>query len=134
MAGFSDFEEAGVANERLGGTAFTVPGTHYFALSTTTPTDAGGNFTEPGVGSYARVAATNNSTTWPAASGGVKANGIQITFPTATAAWGTVTHFGIYDASSGGNLLYLGALTSSLVVNNGDTPRFPIGDLTITFD
>ena len=42
------------------------------------------------------------------------ANGASVTFPTASADWGTVTSFGLFDASTSGNLLafdYLGNYT-----------------------
>ena len=118
----------------LGGPDFTHPATIYVALYTVAPTSAGGG-TEVSGGAYARVSATNNSTTWPAATGGgpaTKANGIAITFPTATVAWGTVVAFGIFDAASAGNGLYWGTLASTRVVNIGDTPSFAIGALTVT--
>ena len=76
----------------LGAFSYTVPTTLYLALYTTAPTSAGGGVEVSG-GSYARVAITNNSTNWPASSGGgpgTKANGAAFTFPTASAAWGTI--------------------------------------------
>jgi hypothetical protein len=57
-----------------------------------------------------------------------------ITFPTATGNWGTVTHFGIFDASTSGNLLVWGALAVSKVVNTGDTASFATGELDLTLD
>ena len=92
------------------------------------------NFTEPGSGSSARVTVTNNATNWPAASGGAKANGIEIAFPTATAPWGTVTHFAVYDAVSGGNMLLWGALLASKTIDTDDNPKFAIGDLDVALD
>jgi hypothetical protein len=108
----------------------------YVGLFTTAPTDAGGGAEVSG-GAYARVAMTNNSTNWPAASGttpAVKANGTAVTFPRATAAWGTVAAFAIFDAASAGNLLYWGALTTAKVVAIDDTPSFGVAALTITED
>jgi hypothetical protein len=55
-----------------------------------------------------------------------------ITFPTATGSWGTITHFGLWDAVTAGNNRGSGALTTAKAVNNGDTARFAIGALTIT--
>lgn len=83
-------------------------------------------------GSYARVGLTNNATNWPAASAGAKSNGIAINFGTATANWGTVTHFAILDAATLGNILYHGDLTVSKVINSGDSAQFPIGDLDVS--
>lgn len=101
------------------------PATLYCALSTTTPTSAGSNFTEPsgGVG-YARVAVTNDSTNFPNASSKTKHNGADIIFPTATGSWGTITWAGWYDASSGGNLLSAGPLSASKTIGAGDVLKF----------
>lgn len=134
MAGSkSNYLENKVLDHVLGGGDYTRPSTVYVALYTSAPNDAGGGAEVSG-GSYARVAVTNDTTNWPAASGGAKSNGTDIVFPTATANWGTVVAFGILDASSGGNLLYWADLTTSKVVSNGDTAKFLAGDLDITED
>jgi hypothetical protein len=118
----------------LGKVAYVAPATVYVALFTTAPTSAGGGVECAG-GSYARAAMTNNLTNWPSATGGgpgSKSNGTAITFPTASAAWGTVAAFGIFDAASGGNLLYWGTLTTPRAVALGDTPSFAAAALVIT--
>lgn len=130
---FADFLENELLDQMFGALAYTAPATLYIALSTTTTTDVGGK-TEPAGGSYARKAVTNNKTTWDTASGGALANAIEIAFVTATASWGTITHFAIMDASSGGNMLAHGALDTSKAVGDGDTAKFAIGDLDITLD
>lgn len=129
---FSDFLENEVLDQIFGASAYAAPATLYIALSSTTPTDAGGNFTEPPAGSYARVAVTNNLTNWPAAVAGSKSNGAAILFPEATGTWPTVTHFGVYDAPSGGNYLAGGALGASKTVYAGNQLQFSIGALTFT--
>ena len=116
----------------FGGGTYTPEATIYVGLSTTTPTNTGTSVTEPSGNAYARVAVTNNATNFPAASSRAKANGTVVQFPTASGSWGTVTHFVLYDASSGGNFLGWGNLTSSLAVGTGATVDFPIGDLDIT--
>jgi len=74
------------------------------------------------------------STTASSGTGGVTSNNGSITFPSPSASWGTVTHFGIWDASTGGNLLFHGALTTSKTINNGDAaPSFAAAALTLTF-
>lgn len=108
----------------------------WIGLFTTTPADAGGG-TEVTGGSYARKSVIRNATTdFGAATGttGTTANAAVVTFATATAAWGTVTQFGIFDASTAGNLVYWGDLTASKVIGSGDTASFAIGALTITQD
>jgi hypothetical protein len=109
---------------------YTGPANITTALYTAAPSDAGGG-TEVTGGSYARVSQTNNATNWPAASGGSKSNATAMTFPTATADWGTVTHVGLFDGST--NLLMWGALVASRVVKNGDIFAFAATKLVLSF-
>jgi hypothetical protein len=118
--------------------SYTAPTDHYFALFTAAPGEAGGG-TEVSGGSYARVQVaagfaefegTGGETTNvdSAGTGGATQNRNPITFPTPSANWGTVTHFGVFDAASSGNLHTYGALTASKNINNGDpAPNFPAG-------
>lgn len=128
---WSDYMENKILDHVYGNTAFSAPATVYYALFTAAPSDAGGG-TEVSGGSYARKAVTNNTTNFPNASGGSKSNGTAITFVTATASWGVVTHFGIFDASTAGNLLNWAALTASKTIDNGDTAEFAVGAFTVT--
>ena len=144
MSAMSDYLENKLIDHIFRGQTFTAPTNLYVALYTAAPADAGGG-TEVTGGSYARVtvacslanwAGTQSagSTTASSGTGGVTSNNAAITFPTPTANWGTVTHFGIFDASSGGNLLFHGALTASKTVNNGDpAPSFTAASLQLTF-
>jgi hypothetical protein len=119
-------------NGIMGDADYTPPANWFVGLSTTTPNEAGGNFTEPATGSYARVSTADAD--WAAASGtapATKANGNTITFPTATASWGTVTHWGLFDALSGGNLRITGILGTAKAIGNGDTGSFAPGALVI---
>lgn len=136
----SNYLENKVLDHVLGGSDYTRPGTVYVALFTAAPSDTGGG-TEVGTGTwtnYARVSVTNNSTNWPAASGGVKSNGAAISFGTATmsptSSTVTVVAMGIFDASTSGNLLFWSALTVSKTVNHNDTISFPTSSITITED
>lgn len=132
MAGSkSDFLELELLDHVLGASAYSAPATVYIALYTTAPTDAGGG-TEVSGGSYARKDVTNNLTNWPSANPKLNAN--AITFAQATADWGTVVAFGIFDAVTAGNLLYWGDLTASKSVENGDTAEFAASGITITED
>jgi hypothetical protein len=116
----------------FGAVALSVPGTWYAALSTSTPTEAGLNFTEPAAGAYARVAVTNNLTNFPSAANGAKINGTAITFPESTASWGTITHIGFYNQASGGSLYFWEQLPTSKTVASNTTVYFSIGSLTIS--
>jgi hypothetical protein len=130
----SNYLENALLDHHLGGPDYTRPGTVYVALFSAAPSDAGGG-TELSGNGYARKAVTNNATNWPAASGGSKSNGVEIRFDAATGSnWAAATHFGIFDASSGGNLLRWGALSASVTVNVGDDARFAPGALVCTED
>jgi len=61
-------------------------------------------------------------------------NSAAVEFNAATGSWGTVSHFGLFDALSGGNLLIHGALTASKVISSGDILKIAIGDMDITAD
>lgn len=135
MSAMSDYLEGQIRAHIFRTASFTKPTALYVALFTAAPSDSGGG-TEVTGGSYARVNHAPLDANWtaPDATGGVTANASAITFPAPTANWGTITHFGIFDASAGGNLLFHGALTTAKVVNSGDTaPVFATGALSITF-
>lgn len=114
---------------RYGGSAtYVKPATVYIGLFTAAP-GVGGGGTEVAGSSYARVAVTNDATNWPNAVAGGKANAVALTFAQATGSWGTVTHVGIFDALTAGNLQDFAALVASKTVQNGDVVQFGIGSL-----
>lgn len=129
----SNYLENALLSHELGLTTFTRPATHYFALFTAAPSDAGGG-TECSGNGYARAAAANDGSLWGTPSGGSSSNALAVQFPEPTGSWGTVTHFAIFDAASGGNLLRWGALTTPRSVSVGYIPFFPVGSLTISED
>lgn len=109
------------------------PATWYAALFTAAPTDAGGG-TEVTGGSYARVAVTNNATSFPgAATGPVESDsGVLIDWGTATAGWGTIVAVGLFDASSGGNLGPWLMLSVATLINSGSSFKITSGNLKVT--
>ena len=107
--------------------AATRPTAWYVALFTTDPGETGAG-TEISGGSYARTAVTFTVT------GDTASNSAGVEFPAATANWGTITHIGIMDASSGGNMIIHAALTASKAIADGDVFRIPTGDLDITLN
>lgn len=132
MAGFTSALEASILDHVLNDGAYTPPTNWFLAFSTTTPTEAAGNFTEPSGNAYARLSTA--AADWAAAVAGdpsVKDNANALTMPTATGSWGTLTHFGLYTASSGGTLGIWGALDVSKAVTTGDTASFAVGALDI---
>lgn len=129
----SDYLESALLNHVLNGgsTPFTAPDPIYIALFTAAPSDSGGGTEVSGSG-YARKSISDGFTVSGTATRG--GNTALISFGTASGgSWGTVTHIGIFDAASGGNLLVHGALTASRTVNDGDTVEFQADALGLTF-
>jgi hypothetical protein len=129
MAGFTDYLENKVLLHVFGGSAYTAPSTLYVGLFTAAPSDTGGG-TECSGGSYARKSMPNMTVSGTSPTQAT--NGAAVEFATSTGSWGTVTHCGVFDAASSGNLLGWAALTASKTVSSGDVFRFDAGDLDIT--
>ena len=131
---YCNYLEAKILDHVFGGSSYTRPSTIYIGLCT--GVDEDGTITgEPSGNNYSRVAKDNDSNTWNAASGGSKTNKIDIEFPEASGAWGTLTKFFISDASSGNtNTLGYGDLSASKSPTAGDVVKFPAGQLAITLD
>lgn len=144
MSAMSDWLENNFIDFYMRGQTFTPGANLFFALFTAAPSDSGGG-TEVTGGSYARVSVARSlanfsgtqgagTTVASTGTGGVTSNNGVITFPTPTANWGTVTHWGVFDASSAGNLAFQGALTTQRVINNGDGPvTFAAAAFALTF-
>lgn len=126
MSAMSDYLELKVLDHVLGTGAYTMPSTVYVGLSTASLNDDNSGTELSGSG-YARQSAT-----FSAASSGTTSNSAAIEFPAATGSWGTVSHFGIYDAASSGNLLIHGAFTTGKAIASGDILKIATGDLDIT--
>ena len=107
--------------------AYTFPSSVYVALFTSDPGESGSLAGEVSGGSYARQLVA-----FSAVSSGSTSNSGALTFPVATASWGTITHVGIMDALTSGNVLYYGALGTSKTVGLGDQLSFAIGTLSVT--
>lgn len=122
----SNYLENKLLEHVLKNTSYTSPTTVYAALYTDDPTEADSG-TEVTGGSYARQAVA-----FAAASGGTIANSGTITFANLPSA--TITHIGIRDASTAGNLLYSVSLSSSVVSVSGTDIIFSAGDITVSED
>lgn len=107
--------------------ALTSPTTVYCALFTVSPTQAGGGAELATSGSYSRQAVTFG----PALTGST-ANTNVLTFGPASAPWGTVTSFAIFDAASGGNMLVFNNLNASIAISTGDSAQFASSSLGVT--
>lgn len=140
----TDYAENRLIDAVFRGQSLGAPATWYVGLLTSACSDSSAG-TEVSGGSYARVAVTAGLTQWAgtqsagstsasSGTGGQTSNNAAITFPAPTANWGSVTHFALYDASSGGNQWVCQSLTTGKTVNNGDAaPSFSAGALTVTF-
>ena len=124
---FSNYLENKVLLHVFGATAYTAPATLYVGLYTSDPGEANTG-TEVSGGSYARQTIAFTVTTNQAS------NTAAVEFPTASASWGTVTYAAIFDASTSGNMLAYGALTTSKTIASGDVLRIPAGDFDINLD
>ena len=128
MSAASDYLENKLLDHVLGGTTYTQPANIYLGLYTAdTGLEANTPSAEVSGGSYAREAVT-----FAAASSGSAATNATVTFTTATANWGTITHVAVMDASTAGNVLFYGAVTTSKTIESGDTFQVSSGNLTIS--
>lgn len=144
--GFSDYLEGAILDfyfKRTTTPFATAPTTVYVSLHSGDPGDTGASELSTGTGSYARASITtdtNNSTNTQFNAKGTSGaastitNKATITFPTATANWAAATFFGIWDASTAGNLIFTGTITGGVQVNNGNTLSLVDGNITISID
>ena len=128
MAALSDHAEALLLDWLMTTGSATRPTAWYVGLFTAAPSDSGGGTEVSGSG-YSRQAVTFAAATSP---GGTTSNSGAVSFTASGGNWGTITHIGIHDASSGGNLLWHGSMTASKIVNDGDTLEFSIGNIDLT--
>jgi hypothetical protein len=125
---FTNFLETEILDHVFAGAAYTAPSTKYLALFTAISDGEAGSVTELSGSAYARQSVAFTT------SGNTTSNNAAVEFPTATGSWGTVTHVGVYDASSSGNLMAYATLSSSKAIATGDVFRVPSGDLDITLN
>lgn len=128
MAGMTDAFE-GVILDGILGDLNWAPGAFSVALSTTTPTEAGANFTQPVGNNYSQIVTADSD--WAGAVTGQpssKANATILSFPLPSGSWGTVTHFGLFEA---GTLRMWAALPAPVVIAAGNPVSFAIGALRL---
>lgn len=132
MGSKSAYLEQQLLNHVLRNTAYTSPTTVYVGLFTTNP-DEDASGTEVSGGSYARESAAFDAPV-SESPGYSCVNSALLTFTTPTGSWGTISHWGLFDAVSGGNLLYYGAFDESRPVTTGDDVEIPAGTLKVRED
>ena len=127
---FSNTFETHVLNYVFTATSVTRPTAWYLALFTSNPAeDASGTEVSSSGTAYARQSASFT------VSGNTATTSAAIEFPEATGSgFGTVTHVGVFDASSSGNLIAYSALSASKAIAAGDVFRVPAGDFDLTLD
>ena len=128
MAALSDYAEKLLLDFLMTTGTATRPTNWYVALYTAAPSDSGGGTEVSGAG-YARQSVAFDAATTP---GGTTSNSADVSFTATGGNYGTVTHLGIFDASSSGNLLWHGALTADKTVEDGDTITFTAGNIDLT--
>lgn len=128
MAALSDYAEKLLLDWMMTTGSATRPTTWYVALYTAAPSDSGGG-TEVSGNGYARKSVTFSAASSP---GGTTSNSGAVTFTASGGNWGVISHIGIFDNSSGGNLLWHGSMTASKTINDGDTLEFAIGNIDLT--
>ena len=128
MSAMSDYLELKFLDHFTGRASTTAPSAVYIGLAVgSIAYDAGG--TELSGNNYTRKAIT-----FAVASGGSIASNASVEFNSATGSWGTVAYWGIWDASTSGNLLFHGAFTASKAIASGDILKVASGSLTISAD
>ena len=126
---FSNYLETELLDHVFANNAYTSPSAVYVSLHTANPDeDASGTEVTTSGTAYVRQAGSF------AVSGNTATTDAAVEYPTATDDYGTVTHVGIWDAESSGNMLAYAALTASKTISTGDVFRIPTGDLDITLD
>jgi len=128
MAELSNYLENKLLDHVLKGVSYTSPTTVYVGLYTSDPGDDNSG-TECTGGAYARQELSVTT-----ASGGIVTSSADVTFPQATNDWGTISHIGILDAVSSGNLLMHTELTTSKTISTGDVLKISTGSLTASLD
>lgn len=134
MSGFGNGLKKQVLDHLFGKATWTPPTSFWVGLSTSQPQDDGTNVSEPG-SNYARQEVT--AAWWDVAMEGNQTNiknAIEVAFPFSDGGWGTITHFVMFDAETGGNMVASGPLdTPTLILNNYEL-KFPVGTLTVQLD
>ena len=137
MSAASNYTENNIINSLLRGAAFPVPAQTYVSLHTSNPGEDGGNEVNTSAWpSYRRIQAEGGGaigTGWAAPNDGVTSNSLQILFPSHNGSGAvTVTHWSIYDAETGGNMLVYAPLNTARTLIPGDLFAVDVGALTVS--
>lgn len=125
----SDYAENALVAHSVGKAAFTLPSV-YLALFTVTPTDVAASGTEVSTAGTAYARQSVPAASWGAASAGAITTVADVLFAVATGAYGTVVAIALFDAVTGGNMIWYGPLTVSKAIASGEQFKMPAGQLT----
>ena len=130
------YTENALLNHLFRGQAYTTPGTLYLGVGKSAPNEAGTGFTEPTAPSYARYEITSNATNWTEPISGSLSNSTAFRFTEAEESWTTaaapLTHWALFDAPTGGNMLFFGSLLKAQEVPAGGILEIPQNALVTT--
>ena len=135
MSAASNYLENKVLDHVLKVAAYTQPSTLYLGLFNNISTNAAANLEAGTLTDETSTSGTGyarKTVAFAAASSGTSASSATVTFDTAIATWGTITHIAVMDAITGGNVLFYGAVTTAKTIDIGDTFQVTSGNLTIT--
>lgn len=127
MSALSNYAEKLLLDWMMTTGSATRPTAWYVALFTAAPSDSGGGTEVTGSG-YSRQSVTFDAAATP---GGTTSNSNLVSFTASGGDFGTVSHIGIFDASTSGNLLWHGAMTASKSVSDGETLEFSVGNIDL---
>ena len=132
MGSFSNYLETAWLNHTLKGTSFTKPAGLYLSLHTANPDEDASGAEVANSNNYSRTSCLSQFGT--AASTKSISNDGDITCPTASGSWGTVSHWALWDSGTygGGNMLVYGAFTTPKAIGNGQTPKVLTGEIVIS--
>jgi hypothetical protein len=128
MAELSDYLENKLLDHVLRGTSYSSPTTVFVGLYTSDPGDDNSG-TECTGAAYARQQLSVTTAT-----AGIVTSSADVIFPQATGSWGTISHIGLLDAVTAGNLLMHTPLTTSKTIDTGDIFKIASGSLTAELD
>lgn len=133
---FSDYVETQIVNLTLRNVAWSTPAKPWIALFTTaTGDDDSGS--EVSGGNYVRIQVTDFTATGAGGTDGISKNATLIRIPAsgnAGANWGQVGWWGLFDASTVGNLMYWGQFPVAKQVFTDDHVEIPANALIITLE
>lgn len=134
MSGFSNDLAQKVISHFFRGVTISAPANHYVSFFTEDPTDVTATAATKELSAPWYVRKPISFDAPSDATDVTTANSAQVTFDAVTGSAATITHWGVWDTVSGGNLQASGAWPTPKVCNVGDIPVIATGELVLQFD